>query len=107
VLRGKSAHPELAAIVTSRIDDPVLYTEAEQLGATYVLKNAGAPEFRAAVMRTVFRSDPQAAIIRPPFERRMANRRRKAIPNHEPELRVAERRRKVSSSIQRDVPRES
>jgi DNA-binding response OmpR family regulator len=107
VLRGKSAHPELAAIVTSRIDDPVLYTEAEQLGATYVLKNAGAQEFRAAVLRTVFRTDPQAEAIRPPFERRIANRRRKAIPDHQPELRVAERRRQVSSLIQRDAPRES
>ena len=106
VLRGKSAHPDLAAIVTSRIDDPVLYTEAEQLGATYVLKNAGSQEFRAAVLRTIFRTDPEEP-VRPPFERRSANRRRKAIPNHQPELRVGERRRKVLPLIPRDAPRES
>jgi DNA-binding response OmpR family regulator len=107
VLRGKSSHPQLAAIVTSRIDDPVLYTEAEQLGATYVLKNAGAQEFRAAVLRTLFCTHPQAEPIRPPFERRVANRRRNAIPNHQPDLRVAERRRKASSLIQPDASRES
>jgi DNA-binding response OmpR family regulator len=106
VLRGKSTHPDLAAIVTSRIDDPVLYTEAEQLGAIYVLKNAGSQEFRAAVLRTIFRTDPEEP-IRPPFERRSANRRLKATPNHQPELRVSERRRKVPSPIQRDAPRES
>jgi len=107
VLRGKSAHPDLAAIVTSRIDDPVLYTEAEQLGATYVLKNSGSQEFRAAVLRTVFRTNPQGEAIRPPFERRTANRRRHAAPNHQPELRVAERRRKLTSLIPRDATRES
>jgi len=107
VLRGKSAHPDLAAIVTSRIDDPVLYVEAEQLGATYVLKNIGAPAFRAAVLRTVFRSNPPEGSIRPPFERRKSDRRRQVDPIHEPELRVAERRRDVSSLIARPPSRES
>src|SRR5205814_8218102 len=55
VLRGKSLHPQLAAIVTSHIDDPVLYEEAERLGATFVLKGVGAHQFRAAVLRTLFR----------------------------------------------------
>jgi two-component system response regulator RegA len=107
VLRGKSAHPELAAIVTSRIDDPVLYAEAEQLGATYVLKNVGAQEFRAAILRTLFQSDPPEGSIRPPFERRTSDRRRHVDPIHEPELRVAERRRDVSSLIARHTSRES
>ena len=107
VLRGKSSHPQLAAIVTSRIDDPVLYTEAEQLGATYVVKNTGTQEFRAAVMRTVFRIDPPAEPIHPPFERRTAHRRRKVIADYTPELRVVERRRKMPSLTPRDPPRES
>jgi DNA-binding response OmpR family regulator len=100
VLSGKSAHPQLKALVTSRINDPVLYSEAEQLGATYVFKNAGPQEFRAAVLRTFFRTDQQSGTIRPPFERRLANRRRHATPNYEPESRVAERRRNVVSVIQ-------
>ena len=92
VLRGKSASPDLAAIVTSRIDDPVLYTEAEQLGATYVLKSIEAPEFRAAVLRTMF-AGSQPQLIRPPFERRKKNRRSGPPSLHEPELRFVERRR--------------
>jgi DNA-binding response OmpR family regulator len=106
VLRGKSSQPDLAAIVMSKIDDPVLYTEAEQLGATYVLKNVGAQEFRAAVMRTVFQAGPRIGSIRPPFERRSAERR-KVASTHEPELRVAERRREVPGLAPRDAVRES
>ncbi len=105
VLRGKSLHPQLAAIVTSHIDDPVLYEEAERLGATFVLKNVGAHQFRAAVLRTLFRGTPQEA-IRPPYERRMANGRRQVIADHDPELRVGERRRDISSLIHRDASRE-
>jgi len=105
VLRGKSLHPQLAAIVTSHIDDPVLYDEADRLGATFVLKNVGAHQFRAAVLRTLFRSTPQEP-IRPPYERRMANGRRQVIADHDPELRVGERRRDISSLIHRDASRE-
>ena len=92
VLRGKSTHSPLAAIVTSRIVDPALYKEAEQLGATYVLKTIGAQEFRAAVLRTVFRTEGDDTVIRPPYERRRAERRQTS-GTHEPEMRVAERRR--------------
>jgi DNA-binding response OmpR family regulator len=106
VLRGKAAHPQLAAIVTSRIDDPVLYTEAEKLGATYVPKSVGAREFRAAVMRTLFRTSPEGEAIRPPFERRSADRRRVAVAGFEPELRTAERRRPMSPPKEREDSRE-
>ena len=107
VLRGKSLHPQLAAIVTSHIDDPVLYDEAERLGATFVLKSVGAHQFRAAVLRTLFRRGPKGEPIRPPYERRTANRRRQvAAADHHPELRVGERRRDVSSLIHPDASRE-
>ena len=106
VLRGKSSHPQLAAIVTSHIDDPVLYEEAERLGAIFVLKSVGAHQFRAAVLRTLFRRGPKGEPIRPPYERRTANGRRQVIADHEPELRVGERRRDISSLIHRDASRE-
>ena len=105
VLRGKSLHPQLAAIVTSHIDDPVLYEEAERLGATFVLKSVGAHQFRAAVLRTLFRRTPQGEPIRPPYERRTAGRRQ-VVADHDPELRVGERRRDVTSLIRRDASRE-
>lgn len=107
VLRGKSSQPELAAIVTSRIDDPLLYVEAEHLGATYVLKTVGPQEFRAAVLRTFFCTGPETESIRPPFERRRIDRRRSTGSVHEPELRVAERRRNVASLFQKDASQES
>jgi DNA-binding NtrC family response regulator len=106
VLRGKSLHPQLAGIVTSHIDDPVLYEEAERLGATFVLKSVGAHQFRAAVLRTLFRRVPPGEPIRPPYERRTKGRRHGAAADHEPELRVGERRRDVSSLIRGDASRE-
>jgi len=106
VLRGKSLHPQLAAIVTSPIDDPVLYEESERLGATFVRKSVGAHQFRAAVLRTLFRRTSQGEPIRPPYERRTAGRRQ-VVADHHPERRVAERRRDVSSLIRRDASRES
>jgi DNA-binding response OmpR family regulator len=105
VLRGKSTHPPLAAIVTSRIVDPALYKEAEQLGATYVLKTISAQEFRAAVLRTVFRTEGDSSPIRPPYERRKAERRHTSETRHEPEMRVAERRRPIPGpATERNAP---
>jgi DNA-binding NtrC family response regulator len=105
VLRGKSAHPSLAAIVTSRILDPALYKEAGQLGATFVLKTVDPLEFRAAVLRTVLRTEGDTSEIRPPYERRKAERRQSAQMPHQPELRVAERRGAIPSrSAERTAP---
>lgn len=76
VLRGHSLDPEMAAIVMSEIDDPVLRAEAEAMGATFLVKPLTSVETQAAVMRTVFRK-PGVAFepVRPPFERRTAERR--------------------------------
>jgi len=105
VLRGKSSHPPLAAIVTSRIVDPALYKEAEQLDATYVLKSIGAQEFRAAVLRTVFRREGDQTAIRPPYERRKVDRRQSVGMAHDPEKRVAERRRPMPGpAAERNAP---
>jgi DNA-binding response OmpR family regulator len=105
VLRGKSAHPSLAAIVTSNIADTALYKEAEQLDATYVVKTVGAQEFRAAILRSVFRAEGDTTPIRPPYERRKSDRRLNVQTTHEPEFRVAERRAPTPGRlVERNAP---
>lgn len=76
VLRAHSLNPQMAAIVTSGVDDPVLRAEAEAMGATFVLKPLAAAEAQAAVVRTVLRK-PSVTFepIRAPFERRSRDRR--------------------------------
>lgn len=103
VLRGKSIHPQLAALVTSHVEDPLLWTEAERLGATFVPKSVSPQEFRAAVLRTLFRSvEGHAEPIRRPFERRTSERR-KASDGYQPDRRVSERRRNVDAKVNRDT----
>ena len=75
VFRAKSVRRQMAAIIRTQISDPLLQLEAERMGATFVLKTAGAAEFRAAVCRTLFRSPDSVDPIRPPFERRHGDRR--------------------------------
>jgi DNA-binding response OmpR family regulator len=98
VLRGKAVKRDLAAIVTSGVADSVLQSEAEQLGATFILKPASTEEFRAAICRTLLRTSSEP--IRPPFERRQADRRSGSDPLAEPERRVGPRRRDVLQLIQ-------
>jgi CheY-like chemotaxis protein len=94
VLRGKSAKPNLAAIVTSTVPDPVLQLEAEQLGATFVLKPIAEEELRAAIVRTMFRAaESGAGSIRRPFERRKAERRTPGAAPYASERRVRDRRK--------------
>jgi len=93
VLRGKSADPDLAAVVTNKVDDPVLRDEAEKLGATFVVRKVAVSEFQAAVLRTLFAGTSGPAPIRPPFERRAARRRKADVPGHGAERRIADRRR--------------
>ena len=102
VLRGKSVKPDLAAIVTSSVADPVLQSEAEHLGATFVLKPVSAEELRAAICRTLLRS-PQAPAdpVRPPFERRSGERRRSTAAEYvQPDRRTLDRRRDIAVLIQ-------
>jgi DNA-binding NtrC family response regulator len=101
VLRAKSARPDMAAIVTTQVADPVLQAEAERMGATFVLKPTTSEEFRAAVCRTLFRSpDSLGQPIRAPFEQRKADRRRGETAEHRLERRVSDRRREVTALIQ-------
>ena len=93
VLRGKSARPDMAAIIFTKHGDPVLQAEAERMGATFVLKPTTKQEFLAAVYRTLFRSSGDSAPIRPRFERRIGQRRLPKAPVPGSERRLAERRR--------------
>jgi DNA-binding response OmpR family regulator len=100
VLRGKSAKPDLAAIVTSAVPDPVLQAEAERLGATFVLKPTSSEELRAAISRTLLRSTESPGPIRPPFERRKSERRAPTGDFLQPDRRTIERRRDIAQVIQ-------
>jgi CheY-like chemotaxis protein len=101
VLRGKSAKPDLAAIVTSSFADPVLQSEAEHLGATFVLKPVSTEDLRAAICRTLLRSpESPAGPVRPPFERRRSDRRDVAADFLQSERRTVDRRRDIALLIQ-------
>lgn len=93
VLRGKSADPQLAAIVMNGDDDPVVRAEAEKLGATFVVKKISVREFHAAVLRTMLARQPGLEFIRPPFERRTGSRRQAVVAGYAPERRTTDRRR--------------
>ena len=94
VVRGRCVQPTMAALVTASPEDVLLQTEAERLGATFVLKPTTSQEFIAAILQTVFRRESSAAPIRPPFERRQADRRGTSQSFGE-ERRRTERRRKT------------
>jgi len=99
VLRGKAARPDMAALVLSATADPVLQSEAERMHATFVLKPTNSQEFLAAVHRTLFRPSDDATPVRPPFERRVADRRVDAGTALDADRRVRERRREMRVTV--------
>lgn len=98
VIRGLAIKPTLAAIVTSEAADPVLHSYAEGLGATFMVKPIPAPDLIAAALRTMFARGPSSGAIRPPYERRVHERRR-SEHSQVFERRVAERRREPLSLV--------
>jgi DNA-binding response OmpR family regulator len=100
-LRGRQLQPHMAILVTSSMVDAVLHREAELLGATIVLKPLDARELVAAVHRTALRparTDGTFDPIRPPFERRAAERRQSSTDPFTPNRRRGERRRGFPAS---------
>ena len=93
VIRGKSSRPDMAAIVTCDHADPVLESEAQRLGATFVLKPVVQADLLAIINRTLFRGDGDPVSLKPPYERRVAERRlaSAAVTHHE--RRQTQRRR--------------
>lgn len=106
VLRGRLISPSTAMVVTSGFDDTVLRREAEQAGATFVLKPVTAAELCAAVVRTALRKpdpDGQLTPIREPFERRLHQRRQSARAWTGADRRQYERREDVMTLLTRVV----
>ena len=94
VLRAKTARPDVRVVVLSRIHDPVLRREAEQLGATFVPRPVSPDELSAAICRTLFEHrDAGGEPLRPPFERRYMQRRTAASNAVASERRRVERRK--------------
>ena len=76
VVRARGTGAGIRAIVTELVRDPVLQTEAERLGATYLVTPIPLTEFLAAVSRTLARAeDDTSPPITGPFERRWIDRR--------------------------------
>lgn len=76
-MRGKRMKPRLSIVLTSPYEDAVLQQEIERLDGTFVVMPVAAEDFVAAIARTILRSrkkdvDP----VRPPFDRRVSDRRR-------------------------------
>ena len=90
-------------IVTSHIADHFLQMEAERLGATFVVKPITRADFLAAVYRTLTRR-PGESPIRPPFERRMRERRA-SDSAYVPDRRLADRRRDAAVLIEQSSRR--
>ncbi len=53
VVRGRYDHPQMAAIVTTGVKDPVLEAEASSLGAACLVSPTSASELLAFVARTL------------------------------------------------------
>jgi DNA-binding response OmpR family regulator len=96
VLRGKAVKPDMAALVTAPEHDSVLQADADATGATFIVKPISRPDLIAAVMQTLFRRDPTAPPIRPPFERRVRERRSAADASFHQDRRAGDRRRLLS-----------
>lgn len=92
VVRARSMTTWIPALVTAHAEDPVLRADAERLGATYVVLPAPNREFLAAVVRTCLRGPLDGGPLRPPFERRAADRRVAAPDDGSLERRLKERR---------------
>jgi PleD family two-component response regulator len=101
VLRGKSRRPNMAALVLTSVVDSVLQAEAEAMGATFIVTPIDSRELAAAAVRTVLRNTSVAADlepIRPPFERRLRERRVSDV-SPDIERRRADRRADLAALI--------
>ena len=90
VLRGKTSRPDMAAIVLSDASEGTLRGEAEALGATFVVLPIASEQLLAVIQRSL--SPANDGPIRPPYERRVAVRRRDMLAVAS-DRRVKDRRR--------------
>jgi DNA-binding NtrC family response regulator len=102
-LRARTSTPQATVIITSGYADSVLQRDAERAGATFAQKPLDSAELLAAVYRTIMRQPQESGAlepVRPPFERRRAERRQGsgAAPV---ERRVVNRRRDIAGLLVR------
>ena len=95
VVRGHCVQPTIAAVVVASREDAMVQTETETLGATFVTKPTTSQECLAAILQTVFRRATSTGPIRPPFERRLGERRKDAPQSIDVERRRTDRRRNI------------
>ena len=97
LIRARADRPDLTAVVTSPVPDPVLEAESVRCGATYLIK----PVSRKQLVDAIHRSTTERSRERPgpppwpeaQYDRRSATDRRQIIsPGYRPERRVAQRR---------------
>jgi len=105
VLIGKTLRPDMAALVTASWPDPVLQADAEGMGATFVLKPCTPDDLLAAAMRTIYRGVKDPIPVRPPFERRHAERRFAAAVFPDERRVEVRRRRGVDQTVSSPAPR--
>jgi DNA-binding NtrC family response regulator len=91
VLHGKALRPTMTALVLSDTPDAVLQAEAECMGATFAVKPISKRDLLAILVRSLYTSG-ESGPIRPPFERRQAERRGINVLLHA-DNRQADRRR--------------
>jgi len=102
-LRARTSTPQVTVIVTCGYADNVLQRDAERAGATFAQKPLNDGELLAAVYRTILRPHQGTGVpepIRPPFERRRAERRQGA-ETATVERRVVNRRRDIAGLLVR------
>jgi DNA-binding NtrC family response regulator len=105
-LRAASMTPRVAVVVACGVYDPVLHRDAEAAGATFAVKPLSGGELLAAVYRTAARKPmPDGAVepVRPPFERRRADRRHAVRGDVAPERRQAQRRHDIARLLRRTL----
>lgn len=92
VVRGRSLQPSMAAIVTSAAPDTGAQHEAENLGATFVVKPIPPNQLIASILKTYYRAPNDTTPIRPPYDRRQ-HQRRAALAPVDADRRQSDRRR--------------
>jgi DNA-binding NtrC family response regulator len=98
LLRARAQWPDLPAVITSPVEDPVLRRETERNGGTFAVLPTSAEELSAAICRTLLRPPFESAPIRAPFERRAADRRQRMTPTAV-NRRSSDRRRMFSEAF--------
>jgi DNA-binding NtrC family response regulator len=94
VLHGKALRPTMTALVLSDTPDVVLQAEAEVMGATFAVQPLSKRDLLAILSRSLGASG-ESGPIRPPFERRQAERRGTNVLMHA-DYRQADRRQTTS-----------